>query len=243
MSRTIAIGDIHGALKALKEILSDLKPLKDDHFVFLGDYVDGWPESAQVVEFLDNFSRKYPCSFIRGNHDVWCEQWLQGNKPDSTWLQHGGRATIESYKSVPEENRNLHLSFFSKLQNYIVDGSHRLFIHAGYATKYGPEDEFKDGKYNWDRSLWETALKLEMRSGPTRDRYPPKYLMYNQIFIGHTPTIFYEIDVPIQALNIWNLDTGAGFDGKLSAMDIDSGTVWQSSPLPDLYPGLTGRTR
>jgi len=243
MARTIAIGDIHGALKALQQVLDEIRPEKDDKFIFLGDYVDGWPDSAQVVSFLINFSTDNHCTFIKGNHDLWCERWLHGNKADSTWLHHGGKATIESYKKLEVPARHDHLEFFEKLENYVVDESNRLFIHAGYSTLEGPGYEFRDGRYNWDRSLWQTGLKLELKSRLTRDQYPPVFQLYNEIYIGHTPTIFYDIDRPIRALNIWNIDTGAGFDGKLSAVEINTGQLWQSLRIPELYPGLQGRTR
>ena len=243
MARTIAIGDIHGALKALQQVLDELNPEKEDKFIFLGDYVDGWPDSAQVVSFLINFSNNHDSVFIRGNHDIWYELWLHGNKADSIWLHHGGKATIESYKKLEDEARHDHLDFFAKLQNYVVDEANRLFIHAGYSTLDGPDYEFRDGRYYWDRSLWQSALKLELKGGLTVDEYPPVFRLYNEIFIGHTPTIFYDIDVPIKALNIRNVDTGAGFDGKLTALEINTGQLWQSSRIPELYPGLQGRTR
>jgi serine/threonine protein phosphatase 1 len=243
MPRTIAIGDIHGALKALQELLEVINPEKDDQFIFLGDYVDGWPDSAHVVNFLIGFSKDHHCHFIRGNHDLWCEHWLHGNKADSTWLHHGGKATIESYKQIEDPARHDHLDFFAKLENYLVDESNRLFIHAGYSSLEGPEFEFRNGKYNWDRSLWQTALKLQLKGGLNPNEYPPVFKLYTEIFIGHTPTIFYDITVPIRALNIRNIDTGAGFDGKLSAIEINTGKLWQSASIPDYYPGVKGRTR
>jgi serine/threonine protein phosphatase 1 len=45
MAKTYVIGDIHGALKALKQIIVRLNPQQDDKLIFLGDYVDGWSES------------------------------------------------------------------------------------------------------------------------------------------------------------------------------------------------------
>ena len=47
MHTTYVIGDIHGALKALIQVLEKVQPTTNDTFVFLGDYVDGWSESAQ----------------------------------------------------------------------------------------------------------------------------------------------------------------------------------------------------
>ena len=43
--------------------------------------------------------------------------------------------------------------------------------------------------------------------------------------------------------NIWNVDTGAAFKGKISAMNINSKEVFQSDLLPSLYPNEKGRNK
>ena len=65
--RTFVIGDIHGGLKALLQVLNQLEITEKDSLIFMGDYVDGWSESAQVVDFLINFSEKINCIFIKGH--------------------------------------------------------------------------------------------------------------------------------------------------------------------------------
>ena len=65
MTRTLAIGDIHGGLRALEQILERAKVTQDDLLIFLGDYVDGWSESAQTVSFLIELSKTHNCIFMR----------------------------------------------------------------------------------------------------------------------------------------------------------------------------------
>ncbi len=50
--RTLAIGDIHGGLKGLTQVIEIAKVTKEDTLIFVGDYVDGWSESAQVIQYL-----------------------------------------------------------------------------------------------------------------------------------------------------------------------------------------------
>ena len=45
----------------------------------------------------------------------------------------------------------------------------------------------------------------------------------------------------MHAANIWNLDTGAGWDGKLTMMDVNTGEYWQSDRITELYPNEQGR--
>ena len=85
MQRTLVIGDIHGGLKALQQVLDKAAVTSSDTLIFLGDYVDGWSESAAVVEFVMQLSLQQQCIFIKGNHDVWCEDWLR------TWWRANGK--------------------------------------------------------------------------------------------------------------------------------------------------------
>ena len=95
--RVLAIGDIHGGLKALIQVLNKIEVKDEDTLIFVGDYVDGWSESAQVIQFLIELSENINCVFIKGNHDVWCEDWLRSGEVNPTWFMHGGKETLESY--------------------------------------------------------------------------------------------------------------------------------------------------
>ncbi len=242
MSRTIVIGDIHGALKALDQLLERVKLHHNDRLIFLGDFVDGWSQSAQVIQRLMELAQHYACIFIRGNHDVWCEEWLAGQIPDPNWLQHGGIATIASYDKIGQRERQAHLEFFNSLRNYYIE-ENRLFIHAGFSSMHGPQNEHYSSNYSWDRTLWEVALATDTRIEKTSYRYPKRLKLFDEIFIGHTPTVNYDILEPMHAHNVWNVDTGAAFDGKLAAMDIHTKKVWQSDIVMKLYPNEKGRNK
>ena len=69
MGRTLVIGDIHGGLRALHQIFERAVVSKNDTLIFLGDYVDGWSQSPQVIDFLIELSQHQKCIFIKGNHD------------------------------------------------------------------------------------------------------------------------------------------------------------------------------
>jgi serine/threonine protein phosphatase 1 len=241
MSRTLVIGDIHGGFKALQQVLERAAVTENDQLIFLGDYVDGWSESSQIIQFLLKLSEKQECIFIKGNHDAWCEDWLAlGQNPD-VWLFNGGKSTIESYADYSLEELDIQLEFFQRMKNYHIDDQNRLFIHAGYASMHGPEREVYSSNYRWDRTLWETAVAMDKKLEKNSELYPKRLLLYKEIFIGHTPTLDIGIKTPANKANIWNMDTGAAYTGSLSIMDIDSKQFWQSDPLPSLYPNEKGR--
>ncbi len=243
MKRTFVIGDIHGALKALEQIITQLNPQPNDTLIFLGDYVDGWSESAQVIKYLIQLEKSHDCIFIKGNHDAWCEAWLSGEVANTTWLFHGGRSTVESYSSLSQEDRLEHLAFFNRLKNYHVDEENRLFIHAGFSSMHGPEKEHYASNYSWDRTLWEMALTMDKRVKKDSLLYPKRLLLFKEIYIGHTPTLYYNITTPMNAINVWNIDTGAAFHGKLTALNVDTKEFVQCDVVQTLYPDEKGRNK
>tara|TARA_R110002124_G_scaffold98883_2_gene244529 strand:+ start:115 stop:843 length:729 start_codon:yes stop_codon:yes gene_type:complete len=240
--RTFAIGDIHGGLKALIQVLNQLEITEKDTLIFMGDYVDGWSESAQVVDFLIHLSKKINCIFIKGNHDVWCENWLKDQSDvNPTWYLHGGKETIDSYEGFTIDKKNEHLNFFENLKMYHLDTENRLFLHAGFTSMHGVERETYPHKFCTDRTLWEMALAMDKEIEKSSSNYPRRLQHYNEIYIGHTPTTNYSITTPMHAINIWNVDTGAAFKGKITALNINTKAYFQSDELPKLYPNEKGR--
>jgi serine/threonine protein phosphatase 1 len=242
-ARKLIIGDIHGAYRAVKQLIERLEVTENDTLIFLGDYVDGWSESKQVIEYLIGLESLCPCIFIRGNHDTWCEAWLKDGTANETWLQHGGALTVESYADVDVETKAAHLAFFQRMQNYHIDADNNLFIHAGFSSMHGPEKEMYASNYSWDRTLWEMALTMDVRIAKDSKSYPKRLKLFREIFIGHTPTLNYDVETPMHAINVWNIDTGAAFYGRLSALDAATKEYWQSDVVRELYPGEKGRNK
>ena len=241
--RTLAIGDIHGGLRGLTQIIERANVNEEDSLIFLGDYVDGWSEAAQVIERLIELSKTNSCVFIKGNHDVWCEEWLASGFVNDVWYMHGGKETMESYSAFSKEEKLEHLDFFESMPLYHLDSQNRLFVHAGFTSMNGVEKEYDVRGFYFDRTLWETARILSMVDKKKHKKVDTRLSLYKEIYIGHTPTINFNEDKPMNCGNVWNVDTGATFTGKLSAIDIDTKNVFQSDILKDLYPDELGRNK
>ena len=239
--RRLAIGDIHGGLKALHQVLERADVTPDDQLIFLGDYVDGWSESPQVIDFLIRLQKTHDCILIRGNHDDLCYQWLKHNKDNPQWIFHGGKATVDAYAKTDNTKRQEHILFFEALEDYYLSDDKKLFLHAGFTNQHGVTHEYFSKMFYWDRSLWEMVLALDPKLSKTDIRYPKRLLHYNEIYIGHTPTIRIGEDTPVNIANVWNIDTGAAFKNPLTIIDTDTKAYWQSDPVYMLYPDEKGR--
>lgn len=242
--RTLVIGDIHGGYKALLQVMERAEVTTNDTLIFLGDYVDGWSQSAELIEYLIQLKEHQQCVFVRGNHDLWCDLWLNKGATNPIWMAHGGIETTESYIRTGFLTCQKHKEFFTNMKNYHIDFQNRLFIHAGFTSMHGVKREEYESNYYFDRTLWEAALIAEKVSPENISEITEvsqRFHHYDEIYIGHTPTINYGEDIPMKAYNVWNIDTGAGFKGSLTIMDIDTKEYWQSDPLPELYPNEKGR--
>lgn len=259
----MVVGDIHGALRALVQVLDRCGfDNRYDSIVFLGDYVDGWPESSEVVDFLIELQEgsEHGHIFIRGNHDVWCSDWLNSFVPNINWTDNGGKTTIESYFDTGLYESEAHRKFFRTLHDYYIDDDNNGFVHGGYVSRKGLGHDTHRSNYHWDRDLWSLALMSHGRKHESELSNIRRFEIHNEVFLGHTSTMMWNckrhypeyhiseqpskngpITVPMNRYNVWNMDTGAGYNGKLTIMDVETKDFWQSDSVDELYPNNKGR--
>lgn len=243
--RTLVIGDIHGGYRALLQCLErSAFDYETDQLIQLGDITDGYPEVFECVEELLKIKNIVT---IKGNHDAWFDEFIQTDLHPYFWT-YGGRGTLISYlKNANKEGRFVatergyksaldsndipqrHKDFFRAQRLYYIDDKKRCFVHAGFERNlpfYDQQTEY----YYWNRSLWKEALAYNEDAVLKKEfKIATKF---KEIYIGHTRT---PNDKPSKLFNIINLDTGAGHDGKLTIMDINSKVFWQSDPMLQLY--------
>lgn len=93
---TAFIGDVHGSLRSLLGIIDELNSQGVDRAVFLGDYINKGPESAQILTHLAAISDSAEVTLLRGNHESAFLSALESNSL-APFLKMGGAATIRSY--------------------------------------------------------------------------------------------------------------------------------------------------
>ena len=227
--KTYVIGDIHGSYKALLQCFerSGFNYSKD-RLIVLGDVCDGSPEVKQSIDELLKIKH---CLCIIGNHDQWALKWATAGWKDTMWLSQGGKATIDSYtgQSMPQR----HIDFL-KAASFYFEYNGRMYVHGGFDPEK-PISAQDNEQFVWNRSLIDQALKVNAIN--------PNYQLseYKEIYVGHTPTTKLDSTKPLKLCNVWDMDTGAGWGGKLSIMDVDSKQYWQSDLTSELYPNAVLR--
>jgi serine/threonine protein phosphatase 1 len=120
---------------------------------------------------------------------------------------------------MPQE----HIRFLSEAPYYHVD-QNRLFVHGGFDPSIAIDKNPKEILL-WDRSLIRKAQQLHTQT--------PDFQFggYEDVFVGHTPTKNFGKEGPQRFCNVWDLDTGAGWGGRLTIMDVDTKQFWQSDKV------------
>ena len=124
MPRYIAITDIHGELRKLESVLSQIDTRPDDIFVFMGDYIDRGPDSRGVVERVLQQSETNQCIYLIGSHEY--------------ALMHA--KTDDYYQFLFENIFKIHGDFYRNLKFYHLTDKY-LFVHAGINPDYPLEDQ------------------------------------------------------------------------------------------------------
>ena len=210
MSRTIAIGDIHGCSIAFEALIQAINPQPDDTIIPLGDYVDRGIDSKGVLDQLIELHDRCNLVPILGNHDQMMLHARDGRSDFQGWLDCGGDAALDSYGSsrkldlIPRD----HIRFLESCRSYFETDTH-IFLHANYKPDVSIEQQ-DDGIILW--------LSL-------RYYVPPKPHCSGKIaVVGHTPqTEILDLGYLIC------LDTGVWKGGWLTALDVESGKIWQVS--------------
>ena len=227
--RRLVVGDVHGAYKALLECFENASfDYEKDLLICLGDVCDGWP---QIRETIDELLKVKNLIYIFGNHDMWTLEWFKRKKIPGIWKKQGGKATMASYKDdIPEE----HIQFLKDAKMYHVL-ENKMFVHGGFIPDMSIEKQ-DENEFLWDRTLVNSAMHLKKMNPDL------KVTEYDEVYVGHTPTITFNSSIPINACGVWLMDTGAGWPkGVLSMMDIDTKELFQSGPVDKMYPGVKSR--
>jgi protein phosphatase len=209
-NKWIVIGDVHGCLDELRELISIASNRFPDHrFVFSGDITDRGPNSLGVI----NLVRELNAICVMGNHDDKLARYLNGNKIE---IKHGLQTTVDEINRVNPDKVDLY-NFISSFPIYVIlDNGNLVVSHAGIKNEMiGREDSKKNG---WIKSfcLYGDVTGKYVDGLPERRDWAAERIVDEK-----SPLIVYGHCVQ-KELKIVNktccVDTGAMEGGSLSAL-------------------------
>ncbi|WP_298401666.1 metallophosphoesterase [Sphingobium sp.] len=223
--RVYAIGDIHGRLDLLEQLLRLIA--QDDrargpmtpHLILLGDLIDRGPASRGIVERVMALTAG-GARCVKGNHE---ELFLLAARGDErvipTFRRAGGAQTLASYglpatTSDAMDDASLaqwmlnhiprdHVDFLEDLPDSVEMGDY-LFVHAGIRPGVPIADQ-KSADMRWIR-----------RDFLDHDGTHPRMIVH-----GHSIS-----PDPDQRDNRVGIDTGAYYSGRLTAIGLQGTDRW-----------------
>ncbi len=209
--RTIFIGDVHGCYDELMTLCEKIWLQEEDHLYFVGDLINKWPKSLEVVEFVRNRPNTFS---VVGNHEYFSfpdenmlrevDEWkLILSEWSKNWIR------IQKEKSKPLEEvlqKDGHLDWLRSLP-HIIEREDFILVHGWLHPDYGV------------KTPKEIATLIRLHE------WKPWYDFY----IGTKPIIYGHWaaeGLRIRKNTIW-LDTGCCFGGALTAYCLESGEIWQ----------------
>lgn len=226
MARYI-ISDIHGCLKTLKKLLTQIIPHQtNDTYYFLGDYINKGPKSVETINYLMEFNAQHHCIFLKGNHDqllidIYYDVQINNNKLAQVESCYKS-LNIRHAKQIPIE----YVEFFSAMK-YYEELENCLLVHAGF--NFDLDNIFED-----NYAMLNTKL----------NKYNGVKANGKTIFHGHVPVPLLQLAHDLKNKNATiSIDTGCVYRknpelNTLSAIDVDTFDLYTQKNIEDPYPIL-----
>ena len=225
--RVYAVGDIHGRLDLLDELLGRIeadarnRPRTKTVLIFLGDLIDRGPSSAQVIERLRTYApRGLRSVFLSGNHEEVLLRLIRGESQYlADWLRFGGAECARSYGIDPKAIRRMEPSRAVRLLRDKVPANHVSFLESFV-------DTFRVGDYLFVHAGVRPGVELAEQSQTDLRWIRGDFLESDHehgFVVVHGHTICEEVQVRANRIG---LDTGAYRSGVLTALGLEGKERW-----------------
>ena len=241
MKKLYAIGDVHGRAEFLSPLLDAINEARgpEDILVFLGDYIDRGLDSRGVIDLVLAELAAHPDHSVAlwGNHEDMAAAacrlpspcGMGSNAAKESWLRNGGMATLGCYYGSIHEFRPHfekllpHLQLWMRPYGFEMVAPEVICVHAGVPAGESAERLAEISPEPNLATLSGREVLLWMHPQPLDKRDPSRL-----VICGHTPRIN---EVVNETYHIC-VDTGAGYDGRLTALELGadgSRAFWHTS--------------
>lgn len=223
--RVYAVGDIHGRADLLDQLLEQIshdrgvRVAKRTVLIFLGDYIDRGPSSAEVIDRLIQLGRDESIEpyFLMGNHEEVLLRIMGGEVELAIdWLRFGGRQCLASYGLNADEFAKLEPSQIVSALKSAIPRRHREFLA-------GLDDTARVGDYLFVHAGLRPGMSLSAQSQNDMRWIRSPFLENTDADYGfmvvHGHTVAPEVE---RRPNRIGIDTGAYQSGRLTALVLEA---------------------
>ena len=217
--KLFVVGDVHGQITMLEELLTYWQP-EEERLLFVGDLADRGENSKATLERVRQLMAEHDAIVVKGNHDEMLERFLESPlKHLANYYMNGGESTINSLlgrstnrlsflKNVAEVKEKFPwlLPMLKDLPLYYEWGDY-LFVHAGVDLSLDKWQDSTARDFVWIRDGF----------------YDQPNHTDKKIIFGHSVTATLNegtanFDVWESGDGLYGIDGGAVYGGKLHGL-------------------------
>ena len=225
--RAYAVGDIHGRLDLLDQLLAEIhaqlarRPAHKVLLVFVGDLIDRGPSSAEVIERLRTYRRDgVKTMFLLGNHEEVLLRIL-GGEPEliTKWRWFGGAECLKSYGVDPSQLTGRSEQEALEIVRNAIPKEHKEFLESFV-------DTCRFGDYLFVHAGIRPGVEVDQQSQTDLRWIREPFLLDDTdhgFVVVHGHTISPEVELMPNRIGI---DTGAYRTGVLTALAIEGSRTW-----------------
>jgi hypothetical protein len=223
---TIVIGDVHGCIEELDELIRLVDPHRSHRLVFAGDLMDRGPDPAGVVRRV----RELRAECVMGNHDEKHVRWGRHQQKAAANPDYRNPMRPLSPEGLAQHAalRSDDLEFLAALPLTIDLGDGWFVAHAGAApnrtfAKQKPAVLLRCRWVDESGAMISQALRPESAKHWAQAWRGPEHIIYGH-HVHDRQNI--KIDRTLETTCV-GIDTGCCFGGQLTAYVLETGEVAQ----------------
>jgi serine/threonine protein phosphatase 1 len=137
--RTFVIGDVHGCIEELKELIGSFRLVPEDTVIFAGDLIHKGPDSVAVLAYVASLGEFCTVKVVAGNHEEKQLRYIRNEKKARLTGSTNPMKHTEGYAEIWDNSPPELIELMENSRLY-VEAEGFLVLHGGLAPRASLED-------------------------------------------------------------------------------------------------------